>query len=692
MTRQRQIRRLAAHITALDPGGVRLSRGVQLITTLFLAGSIGAYLPLLLPFGGVPDLHVYCGMAGVLIQLLTPPLPKRAGQTQLWLNALTFTAVLSLAIPLNLVFHDPHPLLIQALWVPVIGAGFFVRRYGPLYEPRGILIALGWLVIVATHPPLETALWLPLAGAIAAISGSLVRLVIWSPSPAKVLKSVERTYGRRLAEVLASIARGRTLSEPEQAHLLHELRQQRGALALAVEAAARAGEITAPEPSLILARSSRQLLSINVVLDAFSKLSEEARAQLTASPVFRKVLRDVVNVTRGGEASGTLPEPAPEAWGMVQDTRAPNDIFRFLRLYQAFDRLLRMREDVQKAVPVSVPDLIKPQPVVPALRLAGQAMLAAGATVAVGHWLQLSHGYWATMALILVLSNSLGQTLRKAVERVLGTAAGVVVALLVFGIFRDHPLVMVALTLITFLFVFVAMERSYVAGAAVAGFAAALGLHAITGIGADGMLERIYDTAIGAGFGFVVALVFFPIRTDKTIRADLDAVLSEAAGLMRHQDTADPETVRAARRLMRTVTRFAKSLAIYRDEQIVLSATTLKSRDFMASVEVLADYVALFCQSRYFAMLKPDYADHQDLMRNLDAAMTDLFARLEARQPVLELDQQVIAEWRAELPLTKPEARSFAVEMVNCLYYARKIAMVLHHLSDDEVFRAIRRV
>jgi len=655
-----------------------------------LAGTIGAYLPAVLPFQNVPDLHVYCGLAAALIQLLTPPLPKGAGQRQLWLNGLTFTSVLSLSIPLNLVLQEPHQLIVQALWIPVIGLGFFIRRYGPAYEPRGILLALGWLVIVATHPPLSTAVWLPVAGLIAASSASLVRLLVWTPSPLKVLRSAKRGYGRRVAEVLASIAKGQPFSDSEQVRLLHDLRKRRATLALAVEGAARAEDIRAPEPSLILARSSRQLLSVNVVLDAFSKLSDDARADLAASDTFRRALRDVVNITRGGSASAPLPEPFGEAWGVPLAPRPRADIFRFLRLYQAFDRLLRIADAPLPGTDGPPLPPLKPQPVAPSLRLAGQAMLAAGATVAVGHWLQLSHGYWATMALILVLSNSLGQTIRKSVERVLGTAAGVVVALLVFGISKEHPIAMVVMTLSAFLFVFVAMERSYTAGAAIAGFAAALGLHAVTGLGVAGMLERIYDTAIGAGVGFAVSLLVFPIRTDKTIRRDLDAVLSGAARLMEHPSGPDLETVRSGRRLMRSVDTFAKSLAIFRDEQIVLAAGSLKTRDFMSAIEVLADYVALFCQSRYLAMSKPDYAGYEDLMRELECALATRFSRLQDGEQIQELEQAVIDRWRDELPLDAPEARAFAVEMVNCLYYGRKIALVLQALSRDPVFRTIQ--
>ncbi|MTI45490.1 putative membrane protein YccC [Roseibium hamelinense] len=681
-------------IQGLDPGGLRLVRGFRLVAGMMGAGVLGTHIGALLPALRVPDLSVVCAVVALLLQVFTQPASRTIELAHLWINGAVFTGILSLSVPIRLVVPDGHDLILQILWVFVIAFGFFLRRYGPFFERLGILVALAWLLIVGLHPPMHLAVWFPLAGLVSVCVVSVLVAILPRPSPIKVLRLVERSLGRALANNLIALARGDVPSADRQAQILHALKEKRSELTLAVESAARAGAIETPEPSIILSRSSKQILALSVVMDALEKLSEVTRAELLASEVFQAAIKEVVTVTRGGKRSGALPELSQSAWLPENRERSRTDRFRFLRLYQGLKRLslIATAENVEPAqAGIPLPRGVSAAPhISPSARLALQGGLAAGITVAIGHVLDLKHAYWTTMTVILVLSNSLGQTLRRSIERVAGTVIGVGIAFGAFVFWQQAPDVLGALALAAFMFIFIAMERSYMAGSIIIGFCAVLGLHLVSGIGTAGMLERVYDTAIGAAAGFVVSILVFPIKTDTRIKTGLESLLSEAKRLVSSRAAEEANSVKAGRVLVANVSSFAAQLSTFRDEQVVLSATTIKSREFLASLETLADYTALFCQSRFIVIKNDELSGYQPLLDDLEAALVAAFDAARSGKPVPDVEA-VADNWRDHLPLDDESQTVQLAELVNLVYFARKIVAGLTSLTDDPIFRFILR-
>nr|WP_244327793.1 FUSC family protein [Roseibium sp. RKSG952] len=331
----------------------------------------------------------------------------------------------------------------------------------------------------------------------------------------------------------------------------------------------------------------------------------------------------------------------------------------------------------------------KPAPV-PALRLALQGGIAAAIAVFIAHVFGLHHAFWVPMTVIFVLSNSLGQTLRRSIERVLGTVIGVVVAFGAFAIWKEAPLVLGVISLVCFSLVFVATDRHYVAGSAVVAFSVVLGLHLLTGIGVADMLARAYDTAIGAIAGALIAFVVFPIKTDIRIRGCLVDILDEARRLMTEEASRNAVSVKEGRLLVLQVNQFAAQLAAFRDEQVILTASALRSREFLSYLEMLADYTALFCLARYNFLQDKSMQEWVPLIVELESLLVQSFDALETHETIPDLTQTA-AKWRAMLPLDDDTEAASLIDLVNQMYYARKIVSTVQALSEDPVFRFILR-
>jgi uncharacterized membrane protein YccC len=168
-------------------------------------------------------------------------------------------------------------------------------------------------------------------------------------------------------------------------------------------------------------------------------------------------------------------------------------------------------------------------------RQAIRATVASLGAMIAGHAISGSRWYWAVIAAFVVFTRAmtLGQAVSRAWERVLGTAAGVALGLVVAQLVRGSQQMELAL-----LFLFVALgyylfRASYTAFVLL--FTAMLALlYELIGRYTEGVLFlRLEETLAGALSAILSAALILPLRTSTVAERNSAELLREAAKLLR---------------------------------------------------------------------------------------------------------------------------------------------------------------
>lgn len=296
-------------------------------------------------------------------------------------------------------------------------------------------------------------------------------------------------------------------------------------------------------------------------------------------------------------------------------------------------------------------------------RQAIQTAVAGGLAIAAGRQLSQQRYYWAVIAAFVAFTGTAtrGDTVAKAVNRVLGTAAGLVVAVWVAELTAGSSPAVLSVILVSVFFAFYLQQISY---AYMIFFITIMiaQLYSVLHEFSGGLLVlRLEETAIGGAVGILVATVLLPVSTRDTGRAAranffvalrelLDGVAARARG---HEPDADPEQLARAvearlhevRQVMHPLT---KPLALRSD------ATQIRSRlavyaSIATAARVLAratrtmgnapqpHLTAAFGSLRHAAEL---LASHDDPTRPLAAVAAEITLAVEQLDAAADDDEQ----------------------------------------------------
>lgn len=146
--------------------------------------------------------------------------------------------------------------------------------------------------------------------------------------------------------------------------------------------------------------------------------------------------------------------------------------------------------------------------------------------------LHIRHGYWLPLTTMIVLQPDFGSTRKKALERLLGTLAGSILASLVLWLRLPFPVLMAATAATAFGFGYY-LRRSY--GVAVV-FITLFVVVLTESLGPATLaltVERVADTFAGGLLALLAALVFWPVWERARFRPILSRALRTNADLMR---------------------------------------------------------------------------------------------------------------------------------------------------------------
>ncbi len=431
--------------------------------------------------------------------------------------------------------HEINSLILKLLLVPLSFVAMYLRRWGMDGQRLGLALIIIATVEAILRPTHVQALWLLLAAAEGFVITALIRLSPFRPSAMQayndaVVDAVQGVgdYLRLFADAMRT---GQAAPMPADT-MLNRLRVRvRVALLTATseDPDARAW-VEAVRTHVYRLRVATQLL--RDCIPAVRRATSDVNAW--SAPVAAMAEEVARHLDQIGVGPATGDQRIEDALARLRRAASADDLepqiqLTLLRAVTAFERLALLIRGLEKfhldrpvaqnladfspptqpkAAPPALPDAPGASP---AMRVALQALVATTITTSLDLMVGLDHAYWATMTVMFVLGNSLGETYVRVRYRTWGTVLGVLVGIVTVYGFEQTVWPLAALCLIGQVVGLLTLRDRYDIASAATGLSVVVGLHLVTGLGADGMISRIYETAIGAVVALVVSYLVLPI-------------------------------------------------------------------------------------------------------------------------------------------------------------------------------------
>ncbi|CTQ56198.1 integral membrane protein, YccS/YhfK family [Roseibium album] len=666
-----------------DPGALRLVRGIDLMLTVVCAAVIAHYLVLLQPGVSAFKMSILAAAAAAHCLLFTPVSTRRLEAANILRLGLIIVMLFSFgAVVAKFAGSSPSSTL-QVIWVAIITFGFLLDGLSPFWERAGRMIAICWLFVIMTSEPQVPGLWLPAMGAIGMVIAFAIRIGLWRPSQERTFLRVENATRRAMADYLQASVGNTSFAAGDADKALSKLVDLRKELRLCAELLNPDGSVHGLSPEA----ATMMQLALEVVRDALSEVSTEARTRLVEGAEFRNTVQQVEDgLLNGHRSDASKPDLS---WSTRVTDLSRNDRFHIMRAAQAFKRLwlhCAGNEPLPAFVEKDADKSAAKWWQLLSWRLALQACVAAGIAYGVGVYFELNHAYWVTLTVIVVLCSNLGTTVQKTLQRTIGTVVGVFVAMGLGLVLSGYPLVGVVIATLAIPVTIVFIDRNYAIAAGFISFMVVIGLHALAGLPVSELWSRLYDTVIGGGVGLSVAWILFPTRTDKRLSGLTKAYLNSCEDYLKAAARPEVEDKRTYADLRRRAGRLVATAKVYRMERALWSSFSGSSDGLDVLVSVLADYIVLYRQARASVLTSKRIQAAKPQISPVVAKMDErVLSEFEAvlqgkkGQPVPGLAD----EWLAALPAPAANEPDLMADWVAMLYYARKVIRCLDGFRQD---------
>lgn len=677
-----------SRVLRYDPGGLRLVRGLHLtlavVVSALLAVRIGSLAD------GEPGftLAVVCAAAAAHVLLFTPVSTRRREAARISKLSAVLVAQAAVGALVGTLAGASAPTVLQAAWIGVIAVGFSLDGLGPFWMRAGRMISIFWLFVIMSSTPQSAGVWLPAMTLLGTAIAFIVRLGLWRPSAGRTFERVEQTNRKAMADYLELAANGRITGDRSGRVTLHDLAVLRAELEFCADLAGADAELRGISPE----SAAMMRLALEVVRDAIAALPEDARADLIAHPDYQNALRALLRRVGTGTGQNDAGEP-DLGWARGERRLRKEDEFQVLRIAQAFYRLWQLSD--AGAVIDTDEDGSQKETVAGGLwqrlswRLALQASVAAAVGYAIGSYFQLSHAYWITITVIVVLCSSLGATVQKTVQRTVGTAVGFVFAIALQPVLSDFPDIRLVLIVALLPAIIILFERNYGIAVGFISFLVLIGLEALTGLPVSGFWERLYDTLIGAGVGLAAAWLLFPKRSGKSLRSLAGTYLASCEDFLKTGSVSGDRDKEDYTRLKKEALALVAAAKAYRSEQVPWSSFVHATGDLDVLIIVLADYVVLYRQAR--TAVRREVAggvsgkDFEDLLARMDKRVLDEFESL-LKNGSHPQAPGLAEAWLAAMPQPQKADIRMMTDWVATLYYARKVVRCLEGLHQEHIW------
>lgn len=388
------------------------------------------------------------------------------------------------------------------LGVMVLGTG--LQRFGPLGTAVGVVAFVSWFYALLAGARVDQWPWILLTCAVAVGAALTVRLVLVREHPTRDLQRLTRAFHARLGRLLEALGRG----DPED--VLVQRQADLEDTALAIERLLHVPGAEAPEGL------RRRLFRTELAVAGLLRTRRVAPADE----------REAQQATARAWAEDLLAERPLRAVGGLEELGSA------------------LRDDPTHSDPEATPGGPPPPPPMQRKGTALQMCVAGALAIVAGASLSATDWQFALFAAWLVLADSRMGTLRNVLDRVVGTAGGLIVGAGLGHLLSGRSLLELALILAC---VFVALWFMQVSQR-VTVFLFAVMLSVLLGLSgsltAAVLVTRLEETTLGALAGGVVAALLLPRRLRPVIDGAMADFLQAVEGLLR--GTASVRDVNAA--------------------------------------------------------------------------------------------------------------------------------------------------
>ncbi|MGJ7908489.1 FUSC family protein [Actinopolyspora sp. H202] len=452
----------------------------------------------------------------------------------------------------------PIPLLTVLIFLVVIYAATYVRRFGVRYFALGFVGFFGYFFAMFLRPDLSQLPVMALAAVCGALAACLLRFVLLRDDPQGVLRRGRRTIRAQVHALLHTV---RDLAEHPDSTTRRRRVQNRftrlNETALMLEGTVE--QLTGIDER---GRTRLRQRLLNVELAAENLLTPLTRAidqpsgavpaltpllyLLRTDPAeFRKAAKRVAEeVERQGSVELAMTVRRLGA-ALAELAEATSELGSDYNAEESGSGQLENTEtergtDEQEEPQDSETGLRRLE-----VRTAVQVTTAAALAIVGGQLVSPNRWYWAviTAFVVFISVNSRGELLVRAWQRTAGTLLGVLAGILVASQVTGYLTTELMLILLCLFLAFYFIGYSY---AALTFFiTTALGLlYGILGTFSVAVLEtRLVETAIGAAAGVVAAVLILPTSTRSVVRARSEDFLLQLRDLL-DRATGDVEAER----------------------------------------------------------------------------------------------------------------------------------------------------
>jgi len=484
--------------------------------------------------------------------------------------ALPFPMIAALALALA---AADHRVLALCLLPPILAAGTYLRRFGPPGVRIAPLLFIGYIFgfLLRSVITVGDIWWLAAEIGVGILVAIVIKVGVFHDTSGRALRRTQRSYAAR-ARRLAGLALI-TFDEPG-AQASRRLRRQKTRLGQAT----RLIDGQLADPGTAPAGSAAALLHQRL-FDTWLALANLVRfaEALGRSPLRagqREQVREILVSLRDGRRDDarasavafaeTLTAPAGPASdnteiiahrfaGSVTDFT--DALSQWLELgaqdhSAGGDALFAPAVPLRQGGSLSVTAAVTAQAsstaepgrhlrlaaVAPYVRNAIQVGVAVGAAIALGDLLSGQRFYWAVIGAFVVFqgTSNTEEQIGKALSRIAGTLAGIVVGSRLVDVIGTHAGWMIAVILVSVLLGLYLQRASY--AFLVIGVTVMVSqLYAELGDFSSALLvQRLEETAVGAAVAAAVVLAVLPLHASRIARVALRSYLAAMASLLRH--------------------------------------------------------------------------------------------------------------------------------------------------------------
>jgi uncharacterized membrane protein YgaE (UPF0421/DUF939 family) len=562
-----------------DPGLLRLRMAVRTTVSLALA------LLILFLLTRATHQSLTVALLGVLITMVAgravnEPDPHQQKITMALLPLPAAAAITTAAL------LAPHHLISDAMFVVVVFAAVYARRFGPRGRALGMVGFMAYFFTLYLRSTVAELPWLIGAVVVGTVCSFVMTAYVLPDRPEGVLRATVRSLRARMAIVID------TTAELVQAGQLDERQGRRLRLrtvALNETALMVQSQIEDKvNPAAVWPGVTGEDLALwlfDAELTVERVATAGARAAFADADIPAATRADLAGALSQLSRAIRLPQPegleraARLAQEVIDHPSAPatNPAVRRLALaiIATATATSEVRALVERAVmeTTATPDSSgsddeEPSTgLLPTTRQAIQVSVAASLAIVIGELVSPSRWYWAVIAAFVIFAgtNTWNETLTKGWARLIGTALGVPAGVLVAAVVSGNRTASLVLIFVCLFCSFYFMKVAYSLMTFWITTMLAL-LYGLRGQFSYGLLlSRMEETAIGAVIGVTVAILVLPTNARTAMRNDArvflatlaDVIEASVATLFGRDATANP--TEKARQLGRDLQQFRTS-------------------------------------------------------------------------------------------------------------------------------------